>query len=148
MEGALLLDVVILDSSGILKLLPSEDETLMVNGDALLVLNLLFDVSDGVCKLDFDSDSLAGEGPHKDLHTTTAETDQKVKGALLLDVVIRDSSGILELLPSEDETLLVNGDGFPILDLLLDGFDGVVKLDPNGDVLAGEGPNKDLHGCF
>lgn len=41
---------------------------------------------------------------------TTTEAEHKVEGGLLLDVVIRKSATILELLASEDQTLLVGGD--------------------------------------
>ena len=48
MEGGLLLDVVVSKGAAILKLLASEDETLLVRGDALLVLDLRLDVVNGV----------------------------------------------------------------------------------------------------
>ena len=40
----------------------------------------------------------------------TAEAEDKVKGGLLLDVVVREGAAVLELLAREDETLLVRGD--------------------------------------
>ena len=61
MEGALLLNIVVRKSAAILKLLPSEDETLLVRGDALLVLNLRLHVVDGVGRFDFQRDRLASE---------------------------------------------------------------------------------------
>jgi hypothetical protein len=44
------------------------------------------------------------------LLTTTTQTQDKVKGALLLDVVVRKGAAVLELLAREDQTLLVRGD--------------------------------------
>ena len=44
------------------------------------------------------------------LDDATAEAEDKVKGGLLLDVVVREGAVILELLAREDETLLVRGD--------------------------------------
>jgi hypothetical protein len=41
-----------------------------------------------------------------------------MEGALLLDVVIRKSSSILELLPGKDETLLIRGDAKPMVNTL------------------------------
>ena len=38
---------------------------------------------------------------------TTAKTEDKVKSRLFLDVVVRECTTILELLSSEDQTLLV-----------------------------------------
>merc|ERR1712072_551560 len=58
------------------------------------------------------------------LLTTSTETEHKVQGGLLLDVVVLESAAILELLAGEDETLLVRGDALLVLDLGLHGLDG------------------------
>ena len=76
---------------------------------------------------------------------TATETKDKVKGALLLDVVIRKSAAVLELLASENETLLVRRDALLILDLRLHVVDRVRGLDLERDRLAGEGLDEDLH---
>jgi hypothetical protein len=67
-----------------------------------------------------------------------------VEGGLLLNVVIRKSASVLELLASEDQTLLVGGDSLLVLDLGLHGVDGVRALDLEGDGLASEGLHEDL----
>ena len=82
----------------------------------------------------------------EDLHTTTKTKDQ-VESGLLLDVVVREGTAVLELLASEDETLLVRGNAFLVLDLLLHGLDSVRGLHLEGDSLSSEGFHKDLHGC-
>lgn len=41
---------------------------------------------------------------------TTTQTEHEVQGRLLLDVVVREGTTVLELLASEDQTLLVGGD--------------------------------------
>ena len=46
MEGRLLLDVVVGQGAAILQLLAGEDQTLLIRGDALLVLDLGLDVVD------------------------------------------------------------------------------------------------------
>ena len=56
-EGGLLLNVVIGEGSAIFQLLSSEDEPLLIRGNALLVLNLGLDVLDGVGRLDLEGDS-------------------------------------------------------------------------------------------
>ena len=56
MKRRLLLNVVVRESPAVLKLLAGEDETLLVRRDALLVLDLSFDVIDGVARLDFEGD--------------------------------------------------------------------------------------------
>jgi hypothetical protein len=70
------------------------------------------------------------------LLATTAKTEDKVEGRLLLDVVVRKGAAVLELLASEDETLLVRGDTLLVLDLGLDVVDGVGGLDLKSDGLA------------
>merc|ERR1712146_675129 len=105
-EGRLLLDVVVRQGAPILELLASEDQTLLVGGDALLVLDLGLDVLDRVGGLDLEGDGLAGQGLHEDLHAST-KAEHEVEGRLLLDVVVRQGAPILELLASEDQTLLV-----------------------------------------
>ena len=144
MEGALFLDVVIAESTAIFQLLTSEDQTLLIWGNAFLILDLSLHVFDGVRWLNLECDGLAGEGLDKDLHTTS-QTKHKMEGALFLDVVIAESTAIFQLLTSEDQTLLIWGNAFLILDLSLHVFDGVRWLNLECDGLAGEGLDEDLH---
>jgi len=143
-EGGLLLDVVVRKSSAVLELLAGEDEALLIGGDALLVLDLGLHVVDGVGWLDFEGDGLAGKSLDEDLHTT-AKSEDEMESGLLLDVVVRESSSVFELLSGEDETLLIGRDALLILDLSLDVVDGVRRLDLEGDRLTGEGLDEDLH---
>ena len=59
MEGRLLLDVVVRKGAAVLELLAGEDETLLIGGNALLVLDLGLDVVNGVRGLDIEGDGLA-----------------------------------------------------------------------------------------
>jgi hypothetical protein len=61
-----------------------------------------------------------------------------MKGGLLLDVVIGEGSSILELLSSEDETLLVGRDAFLVLNFGLHRIDGIRTFHLEGDGLAVE----------
>lgn len=61
MQGGFLLDVVIGKGTAILQLLASEDQALLVGGDALLILDLGFDIVDSVAGLDLKGDGLAGD---------------------------------------------------------------------------------------
>ena len=70
------------------------------------------------------------------LLAATAKAEDEVQGGLLLDVVIRQCATIFELLAREDETLLVRGDAFLVLDLSLDVVNGVRRLNLEGDGLA------------
>ena len=48
---------------------------------------------------------------------SATESEHEVESALLLDVVVRESSTILQLLPSEDQPLLVWWDSLLVLRL-------------------------------
>ena len=61
--------LVVTQSAAVLELLAGKDEALLIRGNALLVLDLLLDVLDGVRGLDVERDGLAGQGLHEDLHT-------------------------------------------------------------------------------
>ena len=52
-----------------------------------------------------------------DTDTTTAKSEDQVEGGLLLDVVVRKSAAVLELLAGEDQALLIGRDALLILDL-------------------------------
>jgi len=143
-EGGLLLDIVIGEGPAVLQLLAGEDQPLLVRGDALLVLDLSLDVLDGITGLDLEGDGLAGQRLDEDLHTSPQPQDQ-VKGGLLLDVVIGEGPAVLQLLTSEDQPLLVWGDALLVLDLSLDVLDGIAGLDLEGDGLAGQRLDEDLH---
>ena len=79
MEGGFLLNVVVRKSSAVLELLSSEDQSLLIGGDSLLVLNLGLNILNGVRRLDVEGDSLSSECLHEDLHTTS-ESEDEMKG--------------------------------------------------------------------
>mmetsp|Transcript_23860 Transcript_23860/g.49945 ORF Transcript_23860/g.49945 Transcript_23860/m.49945 type:complete len:257 (+) Transcript_23860:233-1003(+) len=144
-KGGFLLNVIIRKGASVLELLPGEDQTLLIRGNALLILNLRLDIINGIRRLDVQSDGLAREGLDEDLHAA-AKTQYQVEGGFLLDVVVGEGAAVLELLSGEDETLLIRGDALLVLDLGLDVVDGVGGLDVEGDGLSGEGLYEDLHG--
>merc|ERR1712117_216067 len=144
MESGFLLDVVIRESAAIFELLSSEDKSLLIGWDSFLVLDLGLDVLNGVRRLDIKGDGLTSEGLDEDLHTTS-ESEDKMEGRFFLDVVVGEGSSILELLSSEDKSLLIGRNTFLVLDLGLDILDGVRWLDVEGDGLSSEGLYEDLH---
>jgi len=118
------LDVVIRQSPAVLELLSSKDQSLLIWRNSLLVLNLRLHVVDSIARLDLKGNGLSGKGLDEDLHTTSKSEDQ-VEGGFLLDVVVRQGSAVFELLASEDESLLIGGNAFLVLDLSLDVLNGV-----------------------
>jgi len=105
-------------------LLSSEDESLLIGRDAFLVLDLSFDVLNGVRWLNVEGDGLASQSLHEDLHSTS-QSENQVESRFLLDVVVGESSSIFQLLAGEDKSLLIGWDTFLVLDLGLNVLNGV-----------------------
>ena len=68
MKRRLLLDIVVGQRSSILELFAGENQTLLIRGDALLVLDLRLDVVDGIAGFDIEGDGLTREGFDEYLH--------------------------------------------------------------------------------
>ena len=58
-QGGFLLDVVVAEGASVLELLSGKDETLLIGGDALLVLNLGLDIVNSVGRLNIERNGLA-----------------------------------------------------------------------------------------
>ena len=78
-KSGLLLDVVVRKSTAVFKLLSSEDEALLIWGDAFLVLDFSLDILNGVGWFDVQSDCLASESLNEDLHATS-EAENQMEG--------------------------------------------------------------------
>jgi len=70
-KGGFLLDVVISKSSSIFELFSGEDKSLLVWRDSFFVLDLGFDIFNGVRLFNIKSDGFTSEGLDKDLHSTS-----------------------------------------------------------------------------
>lgn len=75
-EGWFFLNVVIRQGASILQLLASEDKTLLVRGNTLLVLDFCLYILNGIWWLYFQGDGLPCQGLYKDLHATTQTQHQ------------------------------------------------------------------------
>ena len=144
-NGGLLLDVIVSKGAGIVELLAGKDESLLVAGDALPVLDLLLDAFDSVVGLNVESNSLSSEGADEDLLGTTSQAEHQVDGCFLSDVVVGHGAVAIELLSSENKALRISRNALALSDLGLDCVDAVSGLDIDGDGLAGESTNEDLH---
>ena len=80
---------------------------------------------------------------------TTPQAEHQVKGGFFLDVVIGQGVAILQLLASEDQTLLIKRDSLLVLNFLFHIYDGVAWFDHDhqGISFTCERFFKDLHGC-
>jgi len=124
-DSGLFQDVLIREGTAILELLAAEGGA--VNQvDTHLVVDLSLDIVDCVRRFDLESDGLANQCLHKGLHS--AATTEEVDSGLVLDVVIRESTAILELLAIKGST--VNQvDTHLVMDLSLDIVDHVQQFD-------------------
>jgi hypothetical protein len=73
-QGGFLLDVVVTQSTAILELLSSKDETLLIRWDTFLVLDLSFDVVDGIGRFDIEGNGLTSESFHENLFILIMKT--------------------------------------------------------------------------
>jgi len=63
-----LLDIVVREGTAILKLLSSKDQTLLIWGNSLLVLDFGLDIFNSIGSFDLEGDGLARKGLHENLH--------------------------------------------------------------------------------
>merc|ERR1712213_269590 len=144
MQGTFLLDIVIREGPSIFQLLSSKDQSLLIWWDSFLVLDLGLDILNRIRRLDLQGDGLASESLDKDLHTSSQSKNQ-MQSTFFLDVVIREGSSVLELLSSKNQSLLIWGNSFLVLDLSLDILNRVRRLNLKGDGLSSQGLDEDLH---
>ena len=69
-----------------------------------------------------------------------------MQSEFLLNVVIAEGASILQLLSGKDQSLLIRGNSFLVLDLGLDVVDRVRRLDIQGNGLSRQGLDENLHG--
>jgi len=123
-KSRFLLDVVVRKSATVLQLFASENQALLIRGNAFLVLNLSLHILDSIRGFDIKSNGFASQGLHKDLHAT-AQTQHQVKSRFLLDVVVRKGATVLQLFASENQALLIRRNSFLVLDFGLHSFDRI-----------------------
>jgi hypothetical protein len=143
-QSRFLLDVVIRQGSAVLQLFARKDQALLVWRNALLVLDLLFHIVDRVRGLHIQSDGLASQSLHEDLHPAS-QSQHQVQSRFLLDVVIRQGSAVLQLFARKDQALLVWRNTLLVLDLLFHIVDRVRGLHIQSDGLASQSLHEDLH---
>ena len=87
---------------------------------------------------------MPSQGLYKDLHASFQTWDE-LKCIVFLNVVVGQGAAIFQLLASKDQTLLVWGDAFLVLDLGLDILNGVRRLHLQGDSPAIGDLQEDLY---
>ena len=79
------------------------------------------------------------------LQVTTTESKDQVERRFLLDVVVTQGATIFKLLAGKDQPLLIWRNSLLVLDFGFDILNGVRGLHFEGDGLACEGLDEDLH---
>lgn len=69
-----LLNVVVAESTAILKLLAGKDQALLIRGNAFLILNLALHIVDSIARLHLEGDGLTREGLDENLHCTVVSS--------------------------------------------------------------------------
>ena len=82
---------------------------------------------------------------HHSSNLAPAQSQHQVESGLLLNVVVREGASLLQLLPGENQALLVGRNTLLLLDLGLEVFDGIGGFRVQGDGLTSEGLDKQLH---
>ena len=67
----------------------------------LFILNFSLHILDRVSRFDFQSDGFASKSLYEYLHTTS-ETEYQVESRLFLNVVVRQSTAVFQLLPGKN----------------------------------------------
>merc|ERR1719503_103271 len=75
-ESGFFLDVIVRKGSSILKLLSSENKSLLVWWDSFFVLDLGLDVFNSVCWLNIEGNGLSSKSLDEDLHSSSKSKDQ------------------------------------------------------------------------
>jgi len=70
-KSGFFLDVVVSKGSSIIELFSSENKSLLIWRDTFFVLDLLFDVFNGVRTFNFKSDGFSSKGLNENLHSTS-----------------------------------------------------------------------------
>jgi len=144
MKGTFLLNVIVWQGPSIFKLFSSENQTLLIWRNSLLVLNFGLHILDRIRCLNFQGDGFSSQGFDKNLHTTTKPQDQMQSG-FFLDVIIRQGPAIFKLFSSENQTLLIWRDSLLVLNLGLHILNGVGSFNLQGDGFSGQGFHENLH---
>merc|ERR1712031_68262 len=69
-KSGLLLDVVVRKSTPVFKLLASKDQALLIRRDTLFILNLRFNIVDGIAGFHIKGNGFASQCLHENLHTS------------------------------------------------------------------------------
>jgi len=90
-------------------------------------------------------DSATHKKGTKERLLSSAQTQHKMESRLLLNIVVGQGTAVLELLACKDQTLLIRRNPFLVLDLCFDIVNRVGRFNFQGDRLACERLDKDLH---
>ena len=80
-----------------------------------------------------------------ELILTTAQPKNKMQRRLLLNIVVRKGTSVLELLSCENQALLIGRNALLVLNFLLHVINRIRRFDIEGNGLSSQGFDEDLH---
>jgi hypothetical protein len=138
------LNIVVREGSSVFQLFSCKNKSLLIGGNSFLILDLGFNVFNGIRGFDFQSDSLSSKSFNENLHSSSQSKDQMESG-FLLNVIIGEGSSVFQLFSCKNKSLLIRGNSFFVLDLGLDVFNGIRGFDFQSDSLSSKSFNENLH---
>merc|ERR1712043_148502 len=146
MESRFFLDIVVGKSTSIFQLFSGKNQSLLVRGNTFFILNFLLDIFNSIARFNIKSNCFTSQGFNKDLHSrTTSKTKDKMESRFFLDIVVGKSTSIFQLLSSKNQSLLVRGNTFFILNFLLNIFNGITGFNIKSDSFTSQSFDKYLH---
>jgi len=79
------------------------------------------------------------------LLSATAKSQNQMQRRLFLDIVVGQRATVFQLLSGENQSLLIWRNSFLVLDLRLDIFDGIARLDLERDRFPSQSFHENLH---
>ncbi|CAL1396275.1 unnamed protein product [Linum trigynum] len=135
---------VVLPGLVIRHLLSFEDQPLLVRRDSFHLLHFHLYPCNRVVQVHVDTNLFPRQRLHLD-HRPSPEPQHQVKRRFLLNVVIGQSSAVFQLLPGENQALLIGRNPFLVLNLGLHIVHGVAALHLQSNRLPSQRFHEDLH---
>ena len=88
---------------------------------------------------------LTGKGREGGIDGSSSQAKHEMESGFLRDVVVAKGATVFELLSGEDQTLLIGGNSLLVLNLLFNSFDGVGRVNVEGNSLTRKGLDENLH---
>ena len=136
MDRAFFLNIVIRESSVIIELFTSKNKSLLITRDSLPVFELFLQGFNRIVRINIKSNSLSSKCPHEYLHASSPQSEHQMDCVFLRNVVVWESSVVIELFTSKNKALLITRDSLPVFEFILQGLDWIVRINIKSNSLT------------